>query len=104
MSKSLVFRGKTTNYGGALDSISVAYFFKRNGKAASGIAVNGSMESYDVTHVGATIQTTQSDKNQFNSTIQSNDNDFNNNTFQNDDIELNVCTLRIIFNLLIQIL
>ena len=49
------------------------------------------MESYDVTHVRATIQTTQSDKNQFNSTIQSNNNDFNNNTFQDDNIEMNVC-------------
>ena len=47
--------------------------------------------SYDVTHVGATIQTTQSDTNQFNSTIQSNNNDFNNNTFQDDNIEMNVC-------------
>ena len=35
--------------------------------------------------------TISSDKNQFNSTIQSNDNDFNNNTFQDDDIEMNVC-------------
>ena len=49
------------------------------------------MESYDVTHVRATIQTTQSDKNQFNSTIQSNNNDFNNNIFQDDNIEMNVC-------------
>ena len=35
--------------------------------------------------------TISSDKNQFNSTIQTNNNDFNNNTFQDDNIEMNVC-------------
>ena len=37
------------------------------------------------------IQPSESDKNQFNSTIQSNNNDFNNNTFDNDNVEINVC-------------
>ena len=32
-----------------------------------------------------------SDKNQFDSTLQTNNNDFNNNTFQDDNIEINVC-------------
>ena len=32
-----------------------------------------------------------SDKNQFDSTLQTNNNDFNNNTFQDDNIEMNVC-------------
>ena len=35
--------------------------------------------------------TISSDKNQFNSTIQTINNDFNNNTFQDDNIEINVC-------------
>ena len=63
-----------------------------NDKPGKVIAENGKVfdfingpKSYDVTHVGATIQTTQSDKNQ------SNNNDFNNNTFQDDNIEMNVC-------------
>ena len=37
------------------------------------------------------IQPSESDKNQFNSTIKSNNNDFNNNTFDNDNDEINVC-------------
>ena len=51
------------------------------------------MEAWKVMtlHVGTTIQITQSDENQFNSTIQSNNNDFNNNIFQDDNIEMNVC-------------
>ena len=36
-------------------------------------------------------QPSKSDKNQFNSTIQSNNNDFNNNTFDNVNVEINVC-------------
>ena len=37
------------------------------------------------------ILPSESDKNQFNSTIKSNNNDFNNNTFDNDNDEINVC-------------
>ena len=69
-----------------------------NDKPGKVIAENGKVfdfingpKGYDATHVGATIQTTQSDKNQFNSTVQTNKNDFDNNTFDNQNFEMNVC-------------
>ena len=45
MSKSLVFRGKTTNYGGALESILVAYFLRETEKP---LLESQSMEAWKV--------------------------------------------------------